>query len=116
MEKVEVWEWVDNESIIVLVKQGLLQAIGVTVYCSLVGLVMWKGDEIFGKVDTFISPIVALLMLSVSALICGLLVFYKPYKLFFENKKEEAVNVVLSTAISLFIILLILFGVMFFIK
>lgn len=116
MEKVEVWEWVDNESIMVLVKQGLLQAFGVTVYCSLVGLVMWKGNEIFGKVDSYIGPVTVLVMLSVSALICGLIVFYKPYKLFFENKKEEAINVVLSTAISLFVILLVLFGIMIILK
>jgi len=77
---------------------------------------MWKGDEIFGRVDSFIGPIAVLVMLSVSALICGLIVFYRPYKLFFANKKEEAVNVVVSTAISLFVILLILFGIMFFIR
>ena len=95
-------------------KLGILQALFITFYCSLVGLVMWKGDEIFGRVDSFIGPIAVLVMLSVSALICGLIVFYKPYKLFFANKKEEAINVVVSTAISLFVILLILFGVMFF--
>ena len=95
-------------------KLGILQALFITLYCSLVGLVMWKGDEIFGRVDSFIGPIAVLVMLSVSALICGLIVFYKPYKLFFANKKEEAINVVVSTAISLFVILLILFGVMFF--
>jgi len=97
-------------------KLGILQALFITFYCSLVGLVMWKGDEIFGRVDSFIGPIAVLVMLSVSALICGLIVFYRPYKLFFANKKEEAVNVVVSTAISLFVILLILFGIMFFIR
>lgn len=99
-----------------MMRQGLLQALGVTFYCSLVGLVMWKGNEIFGKVDSYIGPVTVLIMLSVSALVCGLLVFYKPYKLFFEDKKEEAINIVLSTAIFLFIILLILFGAMFFLK
>ena len=97
-------------------KLGLLQALGVTFYCSLVGLVMWKGNEVFGRVDSYLGPVTVLVMLSVSALVCGLLVFYKPYKLFFSDKKEEAVNVVVSTAISLFVVLLILFGTMFFIK
>ena len=97
-------------------KLGILQALFITFYCSLVGLVMWKGNEIFGRVDSFIGPIAVLVMLSVSALICGLIVFYRPYKLFFANKKEEAVNVVVSTAVSLFVILLILFGIMFFIR
>ena len=97
-------------------KLGLLQALGVTFYCSLVGLVMWKGNEVFGRVDSYLGPVTVLVMLSVSALVCGLLVFFKPYKLFFSDKKEEAVNVVVSTAISLFVVLLILFGTMFFIK
>ena len=95
------------------IRFGVLQALGITFYCSLVGSVMWKGSEIFGKEDTYITPVAVLVMLSVSALICGLIVFYKPYKLFFEGKKKEAINVVLSTAISLFIILLILFGIMY---
>ena len=97
-------------------KLGILQALFITFYCSLVGLVMWKGNEIFGRVDSLIGPIAVLVMLSVSALICGLIVFYRPYKFFFANKKEEAVNVVVSTAVSLFVILLILFGIMFFIR
>lgn len=97
-------------------KQGIVQAIGVTAYCSLVGLVMWNGDKIFGKVDNYLGPVVGIMLFSVSALICGLLVFYKPYKLFFENKKQEAINVVLSTAVSLFIILLALFATMAIIK
>lgn len=96
--------------------QGLIQAIGVTVYCSLVGLLMWNGDEIFGKADNYLGPVTALLLFSVSAMVCGLLVFYKPYKLFFEDKKAEAIKVVISTAISLLVILLILFGVVFLVK
>ena len=97
-------------------RQVFIQALGVTIYCGLVGLIMWNGDQIFGKVDTFIAPITALLMFSVSALVCGLLVFYKPYLLFFQNKKEEAVKVVVATAVSLFTIILILFEVMYFVK
>jgi hypothetical protein len=97
-------------------KLGILQALLITFYCSLVGLVMWRGNEIFGKVDSYIGPVTVLVMLSVSALICGLIVFYKPYKLFFANKREEAINVVVYTAVSLLIILFILFALMTFIK
>lgn len=98
------------------IKLGLIQAIGVTVYCGLVGFVMYNGNDIFGKMDSILGPITVLVMLSVSALICGLLVFKKPYELFFDGKKKEALNVVVYTAVSLFTILLILFGVMFVVK
>ena len=97
-------------------KLGLLQAIGVTVYCGLVGLIMFNGEKIFGQMKSFIGPIAFLTMFCASVLICGLLVFKKPYELFFDGKKKEAINVVVYTAVSLLTILFILFGVMFFIK
>ena len=82
---------------------GLAQAGGVVAYCSLVGLLFWKGSEIFGKVPTYFGPVAFLLLFSVSALICALIVFYHPYKLFFAGKKNQAVNLVLYTAGWLFI-------------
>jgi len=36
-------------------------------------------------------------LFSVSALICGLLVFYHPYQLLFSGKKKEAADLVLLT-------------------
>ena len=97
-------------------KTGLLQAVGVTLYISLVSIVMNNAEKIFGKMDNVIGPVTFLTMFAVSVLICGLLVFKKPYELFFDGKKKEAINVVVYTVVSLFVILLILFGVMYFIK
>ncbi len=93
-------------------KLGFLQALGVTLYCSLIGIFFWKGNEIFGKVSNYFGPVTFLLLFAVSVLICALLVFYKPYKLFFAGKKKEAVDVVLFTALGLFISLLIFLGLM----
>jgi hypothetical protein len=84
-------------------KAGFLQALGVTVYCSLVGLLFWQGSHFFPKVNQYFAPVMMLLLLSVSVLICGLLVFYKPYKLFFAGKKKEAADLVISTSIWLFL-------------
>lgn len=95
---------------------GLLQATGVAMYCSLVGTIMQNGSKLFGQKDNFMTPVFVLTMLSVSVLICGLLVFKKPYELFFDGKKKEALNVVVYTAVSLFIILLVIFGSMLFLK
>ena len=41
---------------------GFLQALGVTPYCSLVGVIFWKGNEIFGKVDRYVGPVMFLLL------------------------------------------------------
>ena len=94
-------------------KAGLVQALWIVIYCSLISVVMFNGNKIFGKVDTFITPIAMLTMLSTSVLVCGLLVFYKPYLLFFKGKKKEAIDTVVSTAVSLFGFLIIFLSIMF---
>ncbi len=95
---------------------GFFQALGVTLYCSFVGLFFWKGNELFGKVPNFFGPVAFLLLFSVSALICALLVFYNPYKLFFDGKKKEAVDLVLYTAAWLFAFFLVFITLAIIIK
>ena len=93
-------------------KQGFIQALGVLLYCGLIGTVMQNGNTLFGKQDTFMTPIAVLTMLCVSVLICALIVFKKPYELFFDGKKKEALNVVVYTAVSLLVVVVILFASM----
>jgi len=93
-------------------KQGFLQAAGVVVYCSLVGLLFWKGNAIFPHLNPFLGPVMMLLLFSCSVLVSALIVFYKPYKLFFSGKKTEAVNIVFSTALWLFVFLIFSFALM----
>lgn len=97
-------------------KTGFLQALGVTVYCSLVGLLFWQGNHLFPKVNQYFAPVTMLLLLSVSVLVCGLLVFYKPYKLFFAEKEKDAVKLVVSTSLWLFVFLLVFFLLMIMFK
>lgn len=97
-------------------KTGFLQALAVTSYCSLVGLLFWQGNHLFPKVNQYFAPVMILLLLSVSVLVCGLLVFYKPYRLFFEGKKKDAINLVLNTSVFLFIFLFIFFLLMVLFK
>lgn len=95
-------------------KTGFFQALGIVTYCTAIASIMSNGSKIFGKEDTFITPIAVLTMLSTSVLICGLMVFYKPYLLFFKGKKREAIDTVVSTAVSLFGFLILVFAIMFF--
>lgn len=89
-------------------KQGFLQALGVTAYCSLIGVFMWNSNNVFGKMNSTLGPIFVLMLLSTSVLICASLVLYKPYRLFVDGKKKEALGVVVSTASWLFILSMIL--------
>jgi len=97
-------------------KQGFIQALGILTYCALIGSFFWNANKIFAPKDNFLAPIAMLTLFSTSALICSLIVFYKPYKLFFDGKKKEAIDVVLNTAIFLFVFLAIILTSLFFIK
>ncbi len=92
---------------------GFIQALGVTLYCLLVGVLFWKGNEIFGKPDRYVGPVTFLLLFIASAMICALMVFYQPYILFFAGKKKEALETVVNTAAWLFIACMLFFIVMF---
>ena len=93
-----------------LKKLALFQSAGIFLYIALVSLIFWQGNNWFGP-HAYLGPILVLLLFSVSAMICGLIMFYKPFRLFLDNKKEEAVKLVLYSAgflVLFFLILLIL--------
>src|SRR4030043_2230349 len=95
-------------------RQGFFQAAGVALYCGLVGILFWKGNTIFGNAPNYAGPVAVLLLFSFSVLICGLLVFYQPYKLFFDEKRKEAADLVLfTTGWLFFFFILFLFAALF---
>jgi len=79
--------------------KGLFQALGVAGYCVLVGVVFWKGNSWFGKMDQFWGPVLFLMLFVVSVMISALMVFYLPYKLFLKNKRKRAIQLVVNTAL-----------------
>lgn len=84
---------------------GFLQALGVAIYVLLVGGFMWNMQHFFGnQPDQFWAPIMVLLLFITSAMICASIVFYKPITWFFiENKKKQALELVLHTTAWLFV-------------
>lgn len=97
-------------------KQGFLQALGVTAYCFLVGLLIANGNRVFGNLNIYFGPVLFLLLFSTSALICGIIVFYKPYKLFLAMKNKEAILTVVATAAWLLAFLLVFFAAVFLLR
>ncbi len=96
-------------------KEGFLQALGVSLYITFIGLIMGNGNALFGNINVPIGPILVLFLFSTSAMICGTIVFYHPYKLFVAGKTKDALEVVISTAAFLFIFLILfLVGVIIF--
>lgn len=79
-------------------KIGLLQALGLVGYISLVSAFMFNAEKIFGGTDTVLAPVLILSLFVTSALICGLLVFGKAIVDYLEDKKVDmAVKKVLFT-------------------
>lgn len=91
-------------------KQGFFQALGIAIYCSLIGLFVFNAESIIGKVGDIFGSVLFLLLLSTSVLICGTIVFYKPYKFFSEGKKKDALDTVIFTAIWLLVFITIYIG------
>ena len=93
---------------------GFLQASGLVVYCSLVGLLFWRGGTWFGSMTSFLGPMLFLALFVASALISALLVLGYPVILFFEKKQAtEALKLVAYT--TAWLILFVLFLIFLFI-
>lgn len=95
---------------------GLLQALGVTVYCGLVSVFFWGMEKIFAEPPGVIAWILMLLLLVFSAAVTGLLVFGYPVYLTLNKKVKEALAVLGYTFLSCLVIILIIIGVVFLLK
>jgi hypothetical protein len=89
---------------------ALLQALGLTAYCSLVAIIFWKGNAWFGPQNNLIGPTLVLVLLVVSVLICALIAFGYPVFLFWQKKQtNKALKLVAYTAgwLALFVLIFI---------
>ena len=88
-------------------KIAFLQAVGLSVYISLVGVAMWNADK-WISVKNALGPIFLLTLFSVSILICGFLALGYPVYLFWIKKERiEAIKVVFYTTKWLILFLLL---------
>lgn len=78
-------------------KEGLIQASTVYGYIVLFTLFIRYASKLFPDDNQIFAPILFLTMFSFSVLACGLMVFYKPYMLFVDNKGKQAMRLVLTT-------------------
>ncbi len=71
---------------------------GTTAYVSLVAVIFWKGNQWFGEMNPYLGPVLVLTLLVVSAIICALIVFAKPFLLWQAKKPKKALKLVTYTA------------------
>ena len=88
---------------------GFLQAVSIFLYCSLIGVILWKGEVFFGPVPNFTAPLLALSLLVTSVIVCALLAFGYPVYLFWDKKEsKKALELVGYTALWLILIITVL--------
>ena len=95
-----------------LIGRGILHAVGIMAYCGVVAQIISNGDRIFGQADNAFTPVVFLMLLTLSAAVVGSLIFGKPVLLYSEGKKPEAIQLVGYTLSTLAILTLISFVIL----
>jgi hypothetical protein len=77
-----------------IIKLAFLLALGEGIYISLVALLMFSVQKLFGaKPDpAIIAPIAFLLLFVISAAISGALILGKPLMLYLDGQKKEALQ------------------------
>lgn len=89
---------------------ALFQALGLTAYCVFIVTVMFQGNNWFGNIPEYFAPLIMLVTLSTSALVCGLVTLGYPFVLFFNKKQpRKAIKLVVYTALylALFVVLFV---------
>ncbi len=76
---------------------AFLHSLGIVAYIAIVSIFMNYGEELFGKEDTYLTPIVFLSLFTLSAAVVGSLMFGKPIMLYLDGKKRDAVQLAGAT-------------------
>lgn len=98
-------------------KVAFFQALGLVIYCGLVGVIFWQGEMWFGKMNNYLGPVMVLVLLSMSVIICALIAFGYPFLVFWEEKKtKKAITIVYYTAAWLILFMVLLMFGLFLLK
>lgn len=89
---------------------GFAPALGIVGYIALFTTFITYANKFMPGPDPVWAPLVFLTIFCFSAMVCGLIVFYKPYMLFIDKKQKEAGLLVLSTAkwLGIFLLLIVI--------
>lgn len=78
--------------------RSLYNALGATIYITVVALLLQNASKWFGnKPDTIMAPIAFLMVFVLSATIVGALVIGKPVIMYLNDRKPEAIKLFLYT-------------------
>jgi hypothetical protein len=91
---------------------ALAHAVGVVIYVFLVALIMSYGEKLFGNQGSLIAIVTFLLLFVLSAAVVGGLIFAQPVMMYLDDKKKEAIKMLIQTITWLFVIVIIFLMIM----
>jgi hypothetical protein len=90
-----------------IVKRGIINALATGAYVTVIGLFIANANTFFGTHDKPFTPVVVLLLLVLSAAVCGSLLFGQPAMWYVDGKKKQALKLLGATLGSLAVITLV---------
>ncbi|HSX19007.1 MAG TPA: hypothetical protein VLE91_02615, partial [Candidatus Saccharimonadales bacterium] len=87
-----------------MTKNPILNALCALLYITLVACVMVYATEKTDPGKTVLVPIAVMSLFTLSASVMGYIFLYKPFQLYFDGKKKQAVNLVFQTIIAFAVI------------
>lgn len=93
-----------------ILKYATINSLGTALYIVIIALFLNVGGQVFPKEDTALTPVVMLMLFVFSAAITGSLVFGRPILWYLDNKKKQAIFLLIYTlGIFLLITIIVLF-------
>ena len=80
-----------------LLQLSFLQAFGVVAYISFVATIMQFGNQFFGPKDTFLTPVLVLLLFVLSAAVTAGLALGRSVLWYWDGQKKEALTLLAAT-------------------
>lgn len=100
-----------------LIARATISSLGVLAYIALVSLILNNASQIFGTMNKgLLGPVAFLLLFVFSTLLTGGLILGKPIMLYLDGLKKEGLKLFIYTGISLFILLLLIFLILFWLR
>lgn len=94
-------------------KNPILNALAAISYISLVALIMFYAGKSLPKEDTFLAPIAAVSLFTLSAAVMGYLFLYQPFVMYFDNKKKAALDLFIKTLGAFAVVTVVIFVLLF---
>src|SRR3989338_613916 len=100
-----------------ILKYSLANGLLTCFYVILVALLISNAQYIFGKgPDSALIPMAMLLLFVFSAMLCSLLVLGRPIMWYLDGQKKEALVLLGYTTLTLFVVMIFVFVVLYFVN